>query len=177
MRNLIKFILFLILFINCSKVSYGCDLDLNNLKNLNLNNENSINFIDMFGANITIHPLEEYCEEKSLYGSLIKYTRLDDKLIRITIERGNFDDVNLMSYSFKKYSKVSIYENLRVSPEVNLKNWRGTFYWDAGNELIKYIQSDIPGGKIEVLEIDNLNHIKTIEIYEEKIGKWLDSQK
>ena len=82
-----------------------------------------------------------------------------------------------MSYSFKKYSKVSIYENLRVSPEVNLKNWRGTFYWDAGNELIKYIQSDIPGGKIEVLEIDNLNHIKTIEIYEEKIGKWLDSQK
>ena len=41
--------------------------------------------------------------------------------------------------------------------------------------MIEYMVTDIHEGHVEILEIVNKLYLSTIENYNEKVGKWLDS--
>tara|TARA_E500000075_G_C6836265_1_gene242838 strand:- start:359 stop:607 length:249 start_codon:yes stop_codon:yes gene_type:complete len=80
------------------------------------------------------------------------------------------DDRNLMDFAMKKYGQFNLPEGL---PK---KEWRGNYLWVKNTETIEYIAANIHDGHAEYLEIVGKLYEDKMAIYNEEIGKWLDSR-
>ena len=76
-----------------------------------------------------------------------------------------------MDHAMQKYGKFDLPKKVQVN------DWRGSYSWEKGNELITYAVFDIPDGHAENLRILNKLYFNNIADYYEKVGKWEDSQK
>ena len=129
-------------------------------------------FPDRFGGENLVIPMEDLCKnDQSLYGTTVIYLYIENKLTQIRLERPNMNDKKLMDYVMKKYGSFNLPEG--VSKEA----WRGSYNWEIGNEYIEYIATNIHDGEAEILEITSKLYANAMAEYNEKVGKWLDSQK
>ena len=95
---------------------------------------------------------------------------MDNKLILITLLRGNTDDTALMDYAMFKYG------SFKLPIGIEKKDWKGNHVWRVGNNIINYIKSDMHEGKIELLEVSSNLYSSQLNEYFGKVGIWLDSQ-
>ena len=95
---------------------------------------------------------------------------MNKKLVLITLLRGNMDDTAILDFAMLKYGSF----NLPIGTEKN--NWRGSYAWELGNDIINYVRTDIPQGSAELLEVSSKLYSAGLNEYLEKVGKWFDSQ-
>ena len=130
-----------------------------------------ISFPDTFGGESVIIPINEICNDEKLKFSKLEYFFIENKLVRIDLIRILQNDRNLMDHAMQKYGKFDLPKKVQVN------DWRGSYSWEKGNELITYAVFDIPDGHAENLRILNKLYFNNIADYYEKVGKWEDSQK
>ena len=122
------------------------------------------------GENIMI-PLETICKnDKSFWDTKLILLYIDNQLVRIQLYRPLMDDRNLMDFAMKKYGQFNLPEGL---PK---KEWRGNYLWVKNTETIEYISANIHDGHAEYLEIVVKLYEDKMAIYNEEIGKWLDTR-
>ena len=126
---------------------------------------------DRFGGENIMIPLETICKnDKSFWDTKLILLYVDSQLVRIQLYRPLMDDRNLMDFSMKKYGQFNLPEGL---PK---KEWRGNYLWVKNTETIEYISANIHDGHAEYLEIVGKLYEDKMAIYNEEIGKWLDSR-
>ena len=131
-----------------------------------------IAFPDQFKGENLILPIQEVCKnEEALFGTMINYLFIENKLLQITLIRANLNDGKLMDYAMRSYGEFSL-------PAGVLKeNFRGNYVWKKGNENLNYVHTNIHDGEAEFIEITSGLYLSDLERYNEKVGEWLDSQK
>jgi hypothetical protein len=129
-------------------------------------------FPDKFGGESLAIPIQDLCKnDKSLYGTMVVYLYIENKLSQIQLYRPNMEDTKLMDFAMKKYGKFNLPEGM---PK---QRWRGSYKWEIGNNYIEYIFTNIHDGHAEVIEITNKLYANAMADYNAKVGEWLDSQK
>ena len=126
---------------------------------------------DRFGGENIMIPLETICKNnKSFWDTKLILLYVENRLVRIQLYRPLMDDRNLMDFAMKKYGRFNLPEGL---PK---KEWRGNYLWVQNTETIEYISANIHDGHAEYLEIVGKLYEDKMAIYNEEIGKWLDSR-
>jgi len=127
---------------------------------------------DQFGGESLIIPMEDLCKnDNRLYGTVVIYLYIENKLSRIQLYRPNMEDSKLMDYAMSKYGKFNLPEGLPKT------RWRGSYVWESGNDSIEYIRTDIHDGHAEIIDITSKLYSYGMQEYNAKVGEWLDSQK
>ena len=173
-KKLLK--IFIIYFI-LGSIAEACNFRISNFgdKKEDLNIE-SLNYEplmmpDRFGGENIMIPLETICKnDKSFWDTKLILLYIDNQLVRIQLYRPLMDDRNLMDFAMKKYGQFNLPEGL---PK---KEWRGNYLWVKNTETIEYISANIHDGHAEYLEIVGKLYEDKMAIYNEEIGKWLDSR-
>ena len=109
------------------------------------------------GLKIQLHA-ELICKEKSFENTLLKYFFVEDKLVRITLERVMMKDRNLMDVFYKHYKK-------KIPDQVNKLEWRGSLEAESQDSLAFYIVANLDNSQIEILDIYSKRHSNLIEKY------------
>tara|TARA_A100001234_G_scaffold117677_1_gene103242 strand:- start:280 stop:810 length:531 start_codon:yes stop_codon:yes gene_type:complete len=166
-----------VFFILLSEVAMACNFRIANFgdqkEDLNLESLNyePLMMPDRFGGENIMIPLETICKnDKSFWDTKLILLYVDNQLVRIQLYRPLMNDRNLMDYSMKKYGQFNLPEGL---PK---KEWRGNYLWVQNTETIEYISANIHDGHAEYLEIVGKLYEDKMAIYNEEIGKWLDSR-
>ena len=103
-------------------------------------------FPDQFGGESLAIPIQDLCKnDKSLYGTMVVYLYIENKLSQIQLYRPNMEDTKLMDFAMKKYGTFNLPEGM---PK---QRWRGSYKWEIGNEYIEYISTNIHDGHAEVI--------------------------
>ena len=173
-KKLLK--IFIIYFI-LGSIAEACNFRISNFgdKKEDLNIE-SLNYEplmmpDRFGGENIMIPLETICKnDKLFWDTKLILLYIDNQLVRIQLYRPLMDDRNLMDFAMKKYGQFKLPEGL---PK---KEWRGNYLWVKNTETIEYISANIHDGHAEYLEIVGKLYEDKMAIYNEEIGKWLDSR-
>tara|TARA_B100000003_G_scaffold109405_1_gene97896 strand:- start:110 stop:640 length:531 start_codon:yes stop_codon:yes gene_type:complete len=166
-----------VFFILLSEVAMACNFRIANFgdqkEDLNLESLNyePLMMPDRFGGENIMIPLETICKnDKSFWDTKLILLYVDNQLVRIQLYRPLMDDRNLMDFAMKKYGQFNLPEGL---PK---KEWRGNYLWVQNTETIEYISANIHDGHAEYLEIVGKLYEDKMAIYNEEIGKWLDSR-
>ena len=166
-----------IFFILLSEVAMACNFRISNFgdqkEDLNVESLNyePLMMPDRFGGENIMIPLETICKnDKSFWDTKLILLYIDNQLVRIQLYRPLMDDRNLMDFAMKKYGQFNLPEGL---PK---KEWRGNYLWVKNTETIEYISANIHDGHAEYLEIVGKLYEDKMAIYNEEIGKWLDSR-
>jgi len=166
-----------VFFIVLSEVAMACNFRIANFgdqkEDLNLESLNyePLMMPDRFGGENIMIPLETICKnDKSFWDTKLILLYVDNQLVRIQLYRPLMDDRNLMDFAMKKYGQFNLPEGL---PK---KEWRGNYLWVKNTETIEYISANIHDGHAEYLEIVGKLYEDKMAIYNEEIGKWLDSR-
>ena len=166
-----------VFFILLSEVAMACNFRIANFgdqkEDLNIESLNyePLMMPDRFGGENIMIPLETICKnDKSFWDTKLILLYVDNQLVRIQLYRPLMNDRNLMDYSMKKYGQFNLPEGL---PK---KEWRGNYLWVKNTETIEYISANIHDGHAEYLEIVGKLYEDKMAIYNEEIGKWLDSR-
>ena len=166
-----------VFFILLSEVAMACNFRIANFgdqkEDLNLESLNyePLMMPDRFGGENIMIPLETICKnDKSFWDTKLILLYVDNQLVRIQLYRPLMDDRNLMDFAMKKYGQFKLPEGL---PK---KEWRGNYLWVKNTETIEYISANIHDGHAEYLEIVGKLYEDKMAIYNEEIGKWLDSR-
>ena len=166
-----------VFFIVLSEVAMACNFRISNFgdqkEDLNVESLNyePLMMPDRFGGENIMIPLETICKnDKSFWDTKLILLYVDNQLVRIQLYRPLMDDRNLMDFAMKKYGQFKLPEGL---PK---KEWRGNYLWVKNTETIEYISANIHDGHAEYLEIVGKLYEDKMAIYNEEIGKWLDSR-
>ena len=166
-----------VFFILRSEVAMACNFRISNFgdqkEDLNIESLNyePLMMPDRFGGENIMIPLETICKnDKSFWDTKLILLYIDNQLVRIQLYRPLMDDRNLMDFAMKKYGQFNLPEGL---PK---KEWRGNYLWVKNTETIEYISANIHDGHAEYLEIVGKLYEDKMAIYNEEIGKWLDSR-
>ena len=166
-----------VFFIVLSEVAMACNFRIANFgdqkEDLNVESLNyePLMMPDRFGGENIMIPLETICKnDKSFWDTKLILLYIDNQLVRIQLYRPLMDDRNLMDFAMKKYGQFNLPEGL---PK---KEWRGNYLWVKNTETIEYISANIHDGHAEYLEIVGKLYEDKMAIYNEEIGKWLDSR-
>ena len=166
-----------VFFIVLSEVAMACNFRIANFgdqkEDLNIESLNyePLMMPDRFGGENIMIPLETICKnDKSFWDTKLILLYVDNQLVRIQLYRPLMDDRNLMDFAMKKYGQFNLPEGL---PK---KEWRGNYLWVKNTETIEYISANIHDGHAEYLEIVGKLYEDKMAIYNEEIGKWLDSR-
>lgn len=166
-----------VFFIVLSEVAMACNFKISNFgdqkEDLNVESLNyePLMMPDRFGGENIMIPLETICKnDKSFWDTKLILLYIDNQLVRIQLYRPLMDDRNLMDFAMKKYGQFNLPEGL---PK---KEWRGNYLWVKNTETIEYISANIHDGHAEYLEIVGKLYEDKMAIYNEEIGKWLDSR-
>ena len=166
-----------VFFILLSEVAMACNFRIANFgdqkEDLNIESLNyePLMMPDRFGGENIMIPLETICKnDKSFWDTKLILLYVDNQLVRIQLYRPLMDDRNLMDFAMKKYGQFNLPEGL---PK---KEWRGNYLWVQNTETIEYISANIHDGHAEYLEIVGKLYEDKMAIYNEEIGKWLDSR-
>ena len=166
-----------VFFILLSEIAMACNFRITNFgdqkEDLNIESLNyePLMMPDRFGGENIMIPLETICKnDKSFWDTKLILLYVDNQLVRIQLYRPLMDDRNLMDFSMKKYGQFNLPEGL---PK---KDWRGNYLWVKNTETIEYISANIHDGHAEYLEIVGKLYEDKMAIYNEEIGKWLDSR-
>ena len=166
-----------VFFIVLSEVAMACNFRIANFgdqkEDLNVESLNyePLMMPDRFGGENIMIPLETICKnDKSFWDTKLILLYVDNQLVRIQLYRPLMDDRNLMDFAMKKYGQFKLPEGL---PK---KEWRGNYLWVKNTETIEYISANIHDGHAEYLEIVGKLYEDKMAIYNEEIGKWLDSR-
>ena len=166
-----------VFFILLSEVAMACNFRIANFgdqkEDLNIESLNyePLMMPDRFGGENIMIPLETICKnDKSFWDTKLILLYVDNQLVRIQLYRPLMDDRNLMDFAMKKYGQFKLPEGL---PK---KEWRGNYLWVKNTETIEYISANIHDGHAEYLEIVGKLYEDKMAIYNEEIGKWLDSR-
>ena len=166
-----------VLFIVLTEVAMACNFRITNFgdqkEDLNVESLNyePLMMPDRFGGENIMIPLETICKnDKSFWDTKLILLYIDNQLVRIQLYRPLMDDRNLMDFAMKKYGQFKLPEGL---PK---KEWRGNYLWVKNTETIEYISANIHDGHAEYLEIVGKLYEDKMAIYNEEIGKWLDSR-
>ena len=167
----------LVFFIVLTEVAMACNFRIANFgdqkEDLNIESLNyePLMMPDRFGGENIMIPLEKICKnDNSFWDTKLILLYVDNQLVRIQLYRPLMDDRNLMDFAMKKYGKFNLPEGL---PK---KEWRGNYLWVKNTETIEYISANIHDGHAEYLEIVGKLYEDKMSIYNEEIGKWLDSR-
>ena len=109
------------------------------------------------GLKIQFHA-ELICKEKSFENTLLKYFFVEDKLVRITLERLMKEDRNLMNVFYKLYRK-------KIPDKTNKFKWLGSLKAESYDSLAFYIVANLDNSQIEILDIYSKRHSNLIEKY------------
>ena len=166
-----------VFFIVLSEVAMACNFRIANFgdqkEDLNLESLNyePLMMPDRFGGENIMIPLETICKnDKSFWDTKLILLYVDNQLVRIQLYRPLMDDRNLMDFAMEKYGQFNLPEGL---PK---KEWRGNYLWVKNTETIEYISANIHDGHAEYIEIVGKLYEDKMAIYNEEIGKWLDSR-
>ena len=88
-------------------------------------------------------------------------------------QRDSITSITLLVNSVEKIKKVCPGVIVEGLPK---KEWRGNYLWVKNTETIEYISANIHDGHAEYLEIVGKLYEDKMAIYNEEIGKWLDSR-
>ena len=175
MRKKITIIVLSLVMLFFASTSYACNFQMSQFgdpKEKIVITTTPLTFPDQFGGESMAIPIESLCKnDNSLYGTLVVYLYIENKLSQVQLYRPNMNDTKLMDFAMKKYGTFNLPAGM---PK---QKWRGSHNWEKGSDYIEYILTDIHDGHAEVIEITNKFYIDAMAEYNAKVGEWLDSQK
>lgn len=128
----------------------ACNLNLKTFGSSPENQENiypKVNFKDKKNNFITILPIENFCSEVNLKGSAAIFTYVENQLAKITIERHNYNDRNLLKYAINQFG------DFKRSKAQDEEKWVGSHFWNLNYQIVGYIAVDNNTNKFEKIEL------------------------
>ena len=175
MRNKITIIVLSLMMLIFTSTSFACNFQISQFgdpKEKIVIEPVPLSFPDQFGGESLAIPIQDLCKnDSSLYGTMVVYLYIENKLSQIQLYRPNMEDTKLMDFAMKKYGTFNLPEGM---PK---QRWRGSYNWEIGNDYIEYIFTNIHDGHAEVIEITSKLYANAMAEYNAKVGEWLDSQK
>jgi hypothetical protein len=106
---------------------------------------------------LTIYvPIENFCRDKELNGTIVVFYYLKEELVRIILERHNFDDRELLNLAIRNYG------NFKRTLGKDQKKWVGGYIWQNNNEIINFVAVDNERNRFEKLEITSKKYANQI---------------
>ena len=163
-----------IFFLIAQVSAFACNFQISNFgdskSKININPP-PLTFPDRFGGESLAIPIQDLCkDDPSLFGTLVVYLYVEDKLSQIQLYRGNMQDHKLMDFAMKTYGEFNLPAGIAK------EKWRGSYQWEIGNNYINYVSTDIHDGRAESIEITSKLYANVMADYNQKVGEWLDSQ-
>ena len=116
MRKKITIIVLSLVMLFFASTSYACNFQMSQFgdpKEKIVINPAPLSFPDQFGGESLAIPIQDLCKnDNSLYGTLVVYLYIENKLSQIQLYRPNMDDMKLMDFAMKKYGKFNLPEGM-----------------------------------------------------------------
>lgn len=112
--------------------------------------DNKNNFTEVF-------PIENFCSETDLKGTVVTFLYIENGLAKISIERHNFKDRNLLKYATLKFGDF----NRSKAQEGN--NWTGSHFWNLNNQIVGYVAVDNSLNQFEKIELTSILYAQNLK--------------
>lgn len=151
-----KFFLKLIILLLISEKVFACSLNFRtfgskpDFQNLPLK---PISFNDKKGGSMFYVPVENFCKDKLLVGTMVIFYYLNNELTKIGLERHNFNDRELLKLAVRNYG------NFSRSLGKDEQKWVGMNIWQTNNEIINFVAVDNERNRFERLEISSKKYL------------------
>lgn len=129
---------------------FGSKPDFNNLVTKPLSFKNQKGELTIF------IPIENFCRDKELNGTMVIFYYLNEELVKIILERHNFDDRELLNLAIRNYG------NFKRTLGKDQKKWVGGYLWQNNNEIINFVAVDNARTRFEKLEITSKKYTNQI---------------
>ncbi len=103
-----------------------------------------------------ILPIENFCKQQDLKGTAVTLLYIDNGLARITLERHNFNDRNLLKYAILQYG------DFRRSKAVEEDKWTGSHFWNLGQQIVGYVAVRNSVNRFEKIELTSALYIQKL---------------
>jgi|688.fasta_scaffold484475_2 hypothetical protein len=153
---MIRFFLKLIVFLLITEKVFACSVnfktfgskpDFNNLST------KPISFDDRKGGLTFFVPIENFCRDKILFGTVVIFYYFNNELVKIGLERHNYNDRELLKLAVRNYG------NFNRSLGKDEKKWVGMHVWQTNNDIINFVAVDNEKNRFEKLEISSKKYI------------------
>jgi hypothetical protein len=134
-------------------------------ENLRINHVTLKNFDPVGGFKIMV-PIESFCNEKQLAGTMVTLFYIDNELVQIKLERFNQQGRSLMDLGIRHYG------NFKRSLGFDYNNWRGTHTWQTISEIANYKASVNKDIVREDLQITSKRYLSKISEHHLKKERW-----
>jgi hypothetical protein len=115
-----------------------------------------ISFNDQTGRLTVFVPIENFCKDKELNGTMVIFTYVKEELTQIKLERHNFNDRELLNLAIRNYG------NFKRTLGKDQKKWVGGYIWQNSNEIINFVAVDNERNRFEKLEITSKKYVNQI---------------
>lgn len=164
-----KIFFYVFIYLHFSSEVFACNFHFQSFgsrsENLRTNLLALKNFDPLGGSKIVV-PIESFCNQKELVGTLVTFFYIDNELVQIKLERFNQQDRSLMDLGIRHYG------NFKRSLGLDNNNWRGTHTWQTISEIANYKASINKDLAKEDLQITSKRYLNKISEYNLKKERW-----
>ena len=149
--NIIKFIIFLIVGYSFSTGNgFSCNF---NFKSFGSSPEVQSSFFpglqlkDKQNNIVVTVPIENFCSEQDLKGTAVTFLYIENGLAKITIERHNFNDRNILKYAILQFG------DFKRSKAIEDHKWTGSHFWNLNFQIVGYVAVRNSINRFEKIEL------------------------
>jgi len=105
---------------------------------------------------IVTTPIENFCSEEDLKGTAVTLFYIDNGLAKITIERHNFNDRNILKHAILQFG------DFKRSKAIEDYKWIGSHFWNLNFQVVGYVAVHNSINKFEKIELTSTLYSKKI---------------
>jgi hypothetical protein len=96
---------------------------------------------------IVTAPIENFCSEEDLKGTAVTFLYIENGLAKITIERHNFNDRNILKYAILQFG------DFKRSKAIEDSKWTGSHFWNLNFQIVGYVAVHNSINRLEKIEL------------------------
>jgi len=157
--KIVKLIILLFSFFFSTSYAYSCNFNFKSFgssPDKESSNFPKLQLKDKQNNIIVTTPIENFCLEEDLQGTAVTLLYIDNGLAKITIERHNFNDRNILKYAILQFG------DFKRSKAIEDHKWIGSHFWNLNYQVVGYVAVHNSINKFEKIELTSTLYSKKI---------------
>ena len=157
--KIVKLIILLFSFFFSTSYAYSCNFNFKSFgssPDKESSNFPKLQLKDKQNNIIVTTPIENFCLEEDLQGTAVTLLYIDNGLAKITIERHNFNDRNILKYAILQFG------DFKRSKAIEDHKWIGSHFWNLNFQVVGYVAVHNSINKFEKIELTSTLYSKKI---------------
>lgn len=158
--KIIKIIIFFLLGYTFSTGDvFSCNFNFKSFgSSPNIQNSNfpKLQLRDKLNNIIITTPIENFCSEEDLKGTAVTLFYIDNGLAKITIERHNFNDRNILKHAILQFG------DFKRSNAIEQHKWTGSHFWNLNFQVVGYVAVNNSINRFEKIELTSILYSKRL---------------